>query len=116
MRAILASLAVVLSLAGCTRSAPPSESSGVRGDLSYVGGPLVASPSSPRSEPGYVSAYAGDRPAGTIHVASGQGFSLPLPPGRYTLVPRSGDAHCRERMITVVPNRYETVHLLCDVK
>jgi hypothetical protein len=59
MRSIFASLAVVLTVASCTRSAPPPSSSGVRGDLSYVGGPLVASPSSPRSELGYVSAWAG---------------------------------------------------------
>jgi hypothetical protein len=127
MRRIFAVLLVpaVLLAASCTGNesrptynASTTLSSGVKGDLSYVGGPLVVSPTARHLEPGDVVAFAQDgTQAGAIHFPEGQGFSLSLPPGEYGLVATSGDARCPDRLrVTVSPNSYEAVHIRCDVK
>jgi hypothetical protein len=100
-----------------TYNASTTLSSGVKGDLSYVGGPSVVSPAARHLEPGGVVAFADDgTQAGAIHFSEGQGLSLSLPPGEYRLVATSGDARCPDGIkVTVSPNRFETVHIRCDV-
>ncbi len=130
MRANVAALLVpaVLLTASCTGNestpvspstynASTSLSSGVKGDLSFVGGPLVASPTARLLRPGDVVAFAEDgTEAGAIHFSEGQGFSLSLPPGRYRLVATSGDARCPDGIkVTVLPNDYKIVRIRCDV-
>jgi hypothetical protein len=92
-------------------------SSGVSGDLVYVGGPGASPASSPHFEPGEVTAFAldGTEAAGG-HFPEGKGFSLPLEPGTYRLVSKSGDARCPAVTVTVVPDRYQTVRIHCSVK
>ena len=98
-----------------TYSAPTTLSSGVKGDLSYVGGPPLVSPIARHLEPGDVVAIAEDgTQAGRILFPEGQGFWLSLPPGEYQLVATSGDAQCPDSWVTVSPKSYRTVHLLCE--
>jgi hypothetical protein len=130
MRPIFAAVLVLALLlaASCTgNEATPASSmydasttlsSGVKGDLSYVGGPLVVSPAARHLEPGDVIAFAEDGTrVGEVHFPEGQGFSLSLPPGEYRLVATSGDAQCPDRTrVLVSPNSFETVHIHCDVR
>ena len=130
MRPIFAALLVpaVLLAASCTGNestpvasstynASTAPSSGVKGDLSYVGGPPLVSPIARHLEPGDVVAIAEDgTQAGEILFPEGQVFWLSLPPGEYQLVATSGDAQCPDSRVTVSPNSYETVHIRCDVK
>jgi len=91
-----------------------SQASGVTGELRYVGGPAPGN--SPHLEPGRVVAYAEDgREAGTVDFQEGEGFTLTLPPGTYTIVPSSGDAGCPTSTVTVVEGEFATVHIECSV-
>ncbi len=100
-----------------TYNASTALSSGVKGDLSYVGGPPLVSPIARHLEPGDVVAIAEDgTQAGEILFPEGQVFWLSLPPGEYQLVATSGDAQCPDSRVTVSPNGYETAHIRCDVK
>jgi hypothetical protein len=104
----LAVLGLLVAIA-CT-----SPASGVTGELRYVGGPAPGN--SPHLEPGRVVAYAENgREAGTVDFQEGEGFSLTLPPGTYTIVPSSGDAGCQTSTVTVVEGEYTTVHVECSV-
>jgi hypothetical protein len=93
-------------------SQPPS--SGVRGDLRYVGGPAPGN--SKHLEPGRVVAYTTEGgEAGAAEFVEGSGFELVLAAGTYVLVPSSGDAICPHTTVTVSEDRYETVHFRCSV-
>ena len=95
------SVPVVLLAASCTGnestpvpsstySAPTTLSSGVKGDLSYVGGPPLVSPIARHLEPGDVVAIAEDgTQAGRILFPEGQGFWLSLRPGSISLSRRA---------------------------
>ena len=97
--------------------ATPTSSSGVKGDLTYVGGPALSSPASPHLEGGSVLAYTrGGYERGAIYFPEGQGFLLPLLPGTYRLVATSGDASCPSRTVTVESDRYEALRIRCDIK
>jgi hypothetical protein len=89
-------------------------SSGIRGDLRYVGGPAPGN--SKHLEPGRVVVYdIGGGEAGSADFAEGYGFDLPLAPGTYVVIPSSGDAGCPHRTITIAADQYETVHFKCSV-
>ncbi len=125
MRWVLAAVTTCLiALTGCTGTTPepiglvrPSSSSGVRGDISYVGGPVAVSQASPIWRPGSVTASTLDGvQRGRVAFPEGQGFTLPLPPGTYRSVSKSGDAQCPAQIITVIAGRYSTVNIRCSVK
>jgi hypothetical protein len=100
-----------LALTAACSSQP---SSGVRGDLRYVGGPPPGN--SKNLEPGRVVAYeleGGE--ADSVEFAEGQGFELQLAPGMYLLIASSGDASCPHKTITVTADAYETLHVKCSV-
>ena len=116
---------LMIALGACTQSstpmsvglAPPSRSSGVLGDITYVGGPGPASPAALRLRPGSVTAFTPGGVQRAVAVfAEGHGFSIPLAPGTYRLVSKSGDARCPARTVTVLPGGYETVRIRCSVK
>jgi hypothetical protein len=115
-RTVVGIFAVILAFTACGGSEP---SSGVRGVLVYIGGPPEVLGGSPSPEPGEVSAYAmdgslkGDAGFDSSHAATE--FSIPLEPGTYRLVGESGGALCRDQDVTVVPGRYETVTVRCDI-
>ena len=104
---------MVLAL-GLVASCTQTPTSGIRGDLTYVGGPAPGH--SNQLEPGRVVAYAsGGGEAGSADFAEGVGFQLALPPDTYVLVASSGDAICPHKTITIVDEQYETVHFKCGV-
>jgi hypothetical protein len=103
---------LAILVVACTKG----PTSGVRGDLTYVGGPnpsaLFGVP-----QPGRVVAYGQDGvEADSADFRPGEGFTLSLAPGTYRLAATSGDADCRPKTITVVPDTYETVRVRCSVK
>ena len=107
-RASVVSASLALAVACSTPS------SGIRGDLRYVGGPAPGN--SKHLEAGRVVAYDVDGgEAGSAAFAEGYGFELPLAPGTYVLIPTSGDAACPDQTITIAADRYETVHFKCGV-
>jgi hypothetical protein len=122
MRWILVAAVAVSVMTACTDST--TSSSGISGDLIFVGGGQIIptssipwSPAPPHLYPGSVIAYAEDgTQRGSVSFPDGQGFSLSLAPGTYRLVPTSGDAFCRPRNVTVIGGWYETVRLTCDRK
>ena len=100
----------LLLLFACAKS----PTSGVRGDLTYVGGPAPGH--SNQLEPGRVVAYTTDGgEAASADFAEGVGFELALPPDTYVLIASSGDAICPHKQITIVDEQYETVHFKCGV-
>jgi len=106
---VLPALGLVL-LAACTKT----PTSGIRGDLTYVGGPAPGN--ADQLEPGRVVAYTSDGgEAGSADFVEGVGFQLALPPDTYVLVASSGDAICPHKSVTIVEDQYETVHFKCGV-
>ncbi len=127
MRRMLVGVVAALALTACTNStvpgppggsqATPTSSTGVKGDLTYVGGPALSSPASLQLEGGSVLAYTQDgSERGATEFPEGQGFVLPLAPGTYRLVAISGDASCPSRSVTVESDRYEAVRIRCDIR
>ncbi len=111
----IALLIVTLASASCTRDA----TSGVRGDLVYIGGPppVSASAASPHLEPGSVTVFdTGGKQVASASFEEGRGFSIVLPPGSYRLVPHSGDAQCVPRPVSVEPDAITTIRVSCDVR
>jgi hypothetical protein len=108
-RSVVLTLLLALAVA-CGQ--PPS--SGVRGDLRYVGGPAPGN--SKHLEPGRVVAYTTEGgEAAAAEFVEGSGFELVLAAGTYVLIPSSGDAMCPHTTVTVSEDRYETVHFRCSV-
>ncbi len=89
--------------------------SGVRGDLIYLGG---MDPRGTRNhpEPGEVVAWTrkGDRVA-SVSFGEGEGFHLALDPGTYELVPRSGDTRCQSMEVSVPAAGYVDIRFQCGV-
>jgi hypothetical protein len=119
---LVAASALVLTLTACTHSTKDVETtglvppmSGVRGDLTYVGG--LSRSTSHHREPGVVSAYTQDgQRVALSYFHEGQGYLLRLSPGIYRLVAKSGDAACPDSTVTVVTHRFETIDIRCSVK
>jgi len=89
--------------------------SGVRGWLTYEGGPFPAAFDHYR-EPGSVVAYAQDgSEAATESFDHGEGFTLRLSPGTYRLQPSSGEAQCPELTVDVHRDEYSIVPIVCGV-
>jgi hypothetical protein len=93
----------------------PWSSSGVRGELTYVGGPRQ---NIQHLEPGRVSAFSTDDGLrwGEAVFTSGHGFNLGLPAGTYRLLSKSGDAMCPVTTVRVAPNRFTSVTISCSIR
>ena len=123
MRWNLVGIAVVIISVASPACGGPSPtggrqpSSGVSGDLVYIGGPAASAATSPHLEPGKVTAFTLD---GAIRADSGfsegKGFTLYLEPGTYRLVSKSGDARCPAVTVTVVADRFEIIRIRCAVR
>jgi hypothetical protein len=119
---LVGTVVVIISVASAACAGPTptgggQPSSGVSGDLVYIGGPAASAATSPHLEPGSVTALTPDgvNRAGSTF-SEGEGFTLYLDPGTYRLVSKSGDAKCPEATVTVVADRFETIRIRCSVK
>jgi hypothetical protein len=121
-RSLVGVAAVIISVA-CTDCAGTSPigggrpSSGVSGDLVYIGGAAASSTTSPTPRPTSVTAFTLDGAiAASAHFSEGKSFTLYIEPGTYRLVSKSGGARCPAVTVTVVADRFETIRIRCNVK
>lgn len=93
---------------------PPRGRSRMIGEITYTGGP---GPDATRTAPGTVVAVdrRGRRVARATAGPSGR-FALLLPPGRYRLRARSGDARCRPRWAIARRGRVVWAPVSCEVR
>jgi hypothetical protein len=92
-------------------------SSGVSGDLVYIGGPAASSTTSPTPSPTSVTAFTLDGAiAASAHFSEGKSFTLYIEPGTYRLVSKSGGARCPAMTVAVVADRFETIRIHCNIK
>ena len=100
--------ALVIAMTSCTPK------SGITGSLTYVGGPAPGV--SNRPEPGEVVVYSQEgAEVARASFAEGEGFSIPLRPGTYRVVPDSGDAGCSELTVDVVEDQFVDLPITCSV-
>jgi len=104
--------ALIAALLLATTSCTPK--SGISGSLTYVGGPPPGTSDHP--EPGELVVYSQDG-AEVAHAsfAEGEGFSIPLTPGTYRVVPKSGDAGCSELTVDVMADQFVDLPIKCSV-
>ncbi len=124
-RVLVAAAASVIALTACTGSSTnqsgglpispplPGPSSGVKGQLNYIGGPTGGPYLLEAGTVNFVPIQGGH--GSVARFPQGKGFSIPLPPGTYRLIGKSGDAVCRSRTVKVLPGRYTTVTIVCGV-
>jgi hypothetical protein len=111
------SLAVLIfAIASCSHT----PDSGVKGSLTYFGGPAVLDgPGTPgvyHRESGELVVYSEDgAEAGRVSFAEGDGFSVALDPGTHRLVASSGDAQYANQKVTVASHEFVSVEIKCSI-
>ena len=92
----------------------PRVDSGITGKLTYAGGPPGLN--SNHGEPGEVVVYLQDgEELARASFGEGDGFSIPLSPGTYRVLPTSGDADCQELTVNVAPGEFQPLSVVCSV-
>jgi hypothetical protein len=113
-RRVIGALAVglVLTVAvSCSRG----RSAGIRGSITYNGGPAPGVGDT--REPGEVVVYDEDgSEVARQSVQASDGFGFTLDPGTYRLATTSGDASCKDIPFTLTDGQFVEMVVTCDVK